>query len=208
MLASFHVFGCRISRAHRSRIGHLRERLHYYEGPYSAAGQAPRVQERVRLEKWQSCAAAGPRIGLRGQRPGGFLPFDRFDKPQTSGTGPVATAHPKPLITNAVEAMSGVPEGTPEVRISTSQTNTGDILAAVQDSGPALDARNPDRVFDPFYSTKARGLGIGLCICPSIIEAHEGRLWTSRSEPHGATFLFTLPVRSTGACPEEDRIEA
>jgi C4-dicarboxylate-specific signal transduction histidine kinase len=112
------------------------------------------------------------------------------------------------LITNAVEAMSGVPEGTRELRISTGQTNSGDILVAVQDSGPGLDAQNPDRVFDAFYSTKPRGLGIGLCICRSIIEAHEGQLWASPSEPHGATFQFTLAVHSDGASPEWDRTDA
>lgn len=105
------------------------------------------------------------------------------------------------LITNAVEAMNGVPEGTRELRISTGQTNSGDILIAVQDSGPGLDAQNADRVFDAFYSTKPRGLGMGLSICRSIIEAHEGRLWASLTEPHGAAFQFTLPVHSDGASP-------
>ena len=100
------------------------------------------------------------------------------------------------LIMNAVEAMSGVPEGTRELRVSTGETSNGDILVAVQDSGPGLDAQNLERVFDAFYSTKPGGLGIGLFICRSIIEAHEGRLWARRSEPHGATFQFTLPVHS------------
>ena len=97
------------------------------------------------------------------------------------------------LITNAVQAMSGVCEGTRELRISTGQTTSGDILVAVQDSGPGLDAQGSDHLFDAFYSTKPRGLGIGLSICRAIIEAHGGRLWASASEPHGATFQFTLP---------------
>ena len=97
------------------------------------------------------------------------------------------------LITNAVEAMSGVSEGTRELCVNTGRTNSGDILVAVQDSGPGLDTQNLDRVFDAFYSTKRRGLGIGLSICRSIIEAHKGRLWASRTERHGATFQFTLP---------------
>jgi C4-dicarboxylate-specific signal transduction histidine kinase len=97
------------------------------------------------------------------------------------------------LITNAVEAMSGVSEGTRQLWVNTGRTSSGDILAAVQDSGPGLDTQNLDRVFDAFYSTKPRGLGIGLSICRSIIEAHKGRLWASRTEPHGATFQFTLP---------------
>jgi C4-dicarboxylate-specific signal transduction histidine kinase len=97
------------------------------------------------------------------------------------------------LITNAVQAMSGVCEATRELRISTGQTTSGDILVAVQDSGPGLDAQSIDHLFDAFYSTKPRGLGIGLSICRAIIESHGGRLWASASEPHGATFQFTLP---------------
>jgi C4-dicarboxylate-specific signal transduction histidine kinase len=98
------------------------------------------------------------------------------------------------LVTNAVQAMSGVCEGTRELRISTDQTTSGDILVAVQDSGPGLEAQSLDHLFDAFYSTKPRGLGIGLSICRAIIEAHGGRLWASASQPHGATFQFTLPL--------------
>ena len=98
------------------------------------------------------------------------------------------------LITNAVQAMSGVCEATRELRISTGQTTSGDILVAVQDSGPGLGAESSDHLFDAFYSTKPRGLGIGLSICRAIIESHGGRLWASQSEPHGATFQFTLPL--------------
>jgi C4-dicarboxylate-specific signal transduction histidine kinase len=97
------------------------------------------------------------------------------------------------LLTNAVEAMSAVSEGTRELWVSTERTDSGEILVAVQDSGPGLDTENLARVFDAFYSTKPRGLGIGLSICRSIIETHRGRLWASRTEPHGATFQFTLP---------------
>jgi C4-dicarboxylate-specific signal transduction histidine kinase len=100
------------------------------------------------------------------------------------------------LVTNAVQAMSVGQKDTRELRITTGQTDRGDILVAVEDSGPGLDAQNPDRVFDEFYSTKPHGLGIGLAICRSIIEAHEGRLWASAADPHGATFKFTLPVHS------------
>jgi C4-dicarboxylate-specific signal transduction histidine kinase len=105
------------------------------------------------------------------------------------------------LINNAMQAMREGQEDTRELRISTGQTDRGDILVAVQDSGPGLDAQNPDRVFEEFYSTKPHGLGIGLSICRSIIESHEGRLWASPSRPHGATFQFTLPVHSDGAAP-------
>jgi signal transduction histidine kinase len=97
------------------------------------------------------------------------------------------------LITNAVEAMSGLYEGTRELCITTGQTSNGDVLVTVQDSGPGMDPQSSDHLFDAFYSTKPRGLGIGLSICRAIIEAHGGRLWVNLSEPHGATFQFTLP---------------
>ena len=100
------------------------------------------------------------------------------------------------LITNAVQAMSRVPAGTRELRIRTGRTHSGDILVVVQDSGPGLDAPNSDRVFDALYTTKLSGMGIGLSICRSIIEAHAGRLWATETEPHGAAFQFTLPVHS------------
>jgi C4-dicarboxylate-specific signal transduction histidine kinase len=103
------------------------------------------------------------------------------------------------LITNAVQAMTGVPESRRELRISAGQTNSGDILVAVQDSGPGLDPRHLDRVFDAFYSTKPGGLGIGLSICRSIVEAHGGRLWADLSESRGATFKFSLPANSDRA---------
>jgi PAS domain S-box-containing protein len=99
------------------------------------------------------------------------------------------------LITNAVEAMSSRPEGPRELQIRTSNGGSGEIVVVVQDSGPGLDAHNPERVFAPFYSTKLGGLGIGLSICRSIIEAHEGRLWAEASGLGGATFAFTLPDR-------------
>jgi signal transduction histidine kinase len=63
----------------------------------------------------------------------------------------------------------------------------------VQDSGPGLDPANFNRVFEPFYSTKQGGLGIGLSICRAIIEAHGGRLWVESNQPRGAMFAFTLP---------------
>jgi len=97
------------------------------------------------------------------------------------------------LITNAMEAMSGVYQGTRELCISTGQTAGGDVLVTVQDSGPGMDPQCPGDPFEASCSNKPRGLGIGLSICGAIIEAHGGRLWASVSEPHGATFQFTLP---------------
>jgi signal transduction histidine kinase len=67
------------------------------------------------------------------------------------------------------------------------------VLVALQDSGPGLEAAMPEQVFESFYTTKSTGLGLGLSICRSIIEAHGGRLWASTNLRHGATFQFTLP---------------
>ena len=69
------------------------------------------------------------------------------------------------------------------------------MLVTVRDSGPGLEAKNLDRVFDAFYTTKPQGLGMGLAICRSIIEAHGGRLWATANEGKGATFQFVLPTR-------------
>jgi C4-dicarboxylate-specific signal transduction histidine kinase len=96
------------------------------------------------------------------------------------------------LIMNAVEAMSGVGEGTRELLISTRKAEPNGVLVGVRDSGPGLAPAILERVFDAFYTTKSGGLGMGLSICRSIIEAHCGRLWASVNEPRGTTFVFTV----------------
>ena len=99
------------------------------------------------------------------------------------------------LIINAVEAMSCSNEGTRQLQINADRDGQQEIRIVVQDSGPGMAPESINRVFDPFYTTKSSGLGIGLSICRSIIEAHEGRLWVTAAEPKGAVFAFTLPVR-------------
>jgi PAS domain S-box-containing protein len=98
------------------------------------------------------------------------------------------------LILNAVEAMSSVEDGTRELSIRTEQSQTGGILVAVHDSGPGIDPVNLDRVFEPFYTTKTSGVGMGLSICQTIIHGHRGRLWMRANDPRGAVFQFTLPA--------------
>ena len=98
------------------------------------------------------------------------------------------------LILNAVEAMGSVEAGARELLISTERTKTGGVLVAVHDSGPGIDPRHLDRIFQAFYTTKPNGTGMGLSICRSIIEAHGGRLWATANAPRGAIFQFTLPV--------------
>jgi signal transduction histidine kinase len=78
--------------------------------------------------------------------------------------------------------------------IRTEQTQPGGVLIAVHDSGPGIDPEHLQRVFDPFYTTKDSGLGMGLSICRSIIDAHGGRLWVDANEPRGTVFQFTLPA--------------
>jgi PAS domain S-box-containing protein len=98
------------------------------------------------------------------------------------------------LILNAVEAMSSVEDGTRELSIRTEQSQPGSILVAVHDSGPGIDPANLERVFEPFYTTKTSGIGMGLSICQTIINALGGRLWMRANEPRGAVFQFTLPA--------------
>ena len=97
------------------------------------------------------------------------------------------------LILNAVEAVGSVQERPRELSISTEQGHTSGVLVAVRDSGPGIDPENLERVFEAFYTTKSSGVGMGLSICRSIVEAHGGRLWAEANEPRGAVFQFTLP---------------
>jgi PAS domain S-box-containing protein len=96
------------------------------------------------------------------------------------------------LIMNAIEAMSETSEGSRELLISTSKEALGSVIVAVRDSGPGLKRESITRLFDPFYTTKPAGMGMGLSICRSITEAHGGRLWVTPNIPQGAIFQFTL----------------
>jgi PAS domain S-box-containing protein len=98
------------------------------------------------------------------------------------------------LIMNAVEAMSEIREGSRELLISSGRTEAGSVLVKISDSGPGLPSGNSERIFQAFYTTKTSGLGMGLSICRSIVEAHAGRLWAMPNEPHGAVFCMALPV--------------
>jgi predicted ATPase/signal transduction histidine kinase len=95
------------------------------------------------------------------------------------------------LLINAIEAMSGMSEGPRELLVHTAKSELG-VLVSVRDLGPGLTPENVERLFEAFYTTKPGGLGVGLSISRSIIEAHGGRLWASANEPRGAVFQFTL----------------
>jgi C4-dicarboxylate-specific signal transduction histidine kinase len=99
------------------------------------------------------------------------------------------------LIMNAIEAMSGMSGRARELRIASCQPGPNRMLVAVTDLGPGLAPDCLERVFDSFYTTKPGGLGLGLSICRSIIEAHGGRLWASANVPRGAIFQFIVPLR-------------
>jgi len=103
------------------------------------------------------------------------------------------------LIINAIEALSSICEGTRELVITTDKSEPDGVLVEVRDSGPGLSSADLERVFDAFNTTKPGGLGMGLSICRTIIEAHGGRLWATAAEPRGATFRFTLPTQSNRA---------
>jgi C4-dicarboxylate-specific signal transduction histidine kinase len=99
------------------------------------------------------------------------------------------------LILNALQAMGAVSEGARKVTITTRQIELNDLYVGVQDTGPGLSPETFSRLFEPFYTTKPNGMGMGLTICRSIIEAHGGRLWVSACEPRGALFQFAIPAR-------------
>jgi PAS domain S-box-containing protein len=96
------------------------------------------------------------------------------------------------LIMNAIEAMSEISEGSRELLIGSRIESPDNVVVTVQDSGPGLTSGSLNHLFDPFYTTKPNGMGMGLSICRSIIEAHGGRLWATANSPRGAVFQFTL----------------
>jgi C4-dicarboxylate-specific signal transduction histidine kinase len=98
------------------------------------------------------------------------------------------------LILNAIEAMSETTGGKRELLIQTARADAESIRVSITDSGPGLSAEGLARLFEPFYTTKSGGLGVGLSICRSIIIAHGGRLWATANEPRGAVFQFTVPI--------------
>jgi PAS domain S-box-containing protein len=103
------------------------------------------------------------------------------------------------LVRNGVEAMQSVTDRPRELVIRSGQDETRHVLVSVTDCGVGIAAENADRLFNAFFTTKASGMGMGLSICRSIIEAHGGRLWATANVPHGAAFQFTLPVNADTA---------
>jgi signal transduction histidine kinase len=98
------------------------------------------------------------------------------------------------LLLNGIEAMDSVVDRPKELFVYSRQSSPETVLVEVRDSGSGL--KDPDRIFEAFFTTKENGMGMGLTICRSIIDAHRGRLWAASGEGQGTTFSFTLPVRA------------
>jgi PAS domain S-box-containing protein len=103
------------------------------------------------------------------------------------------------LVMNGIEAMQSIADRPRELTIRSRQDETQQVLVSVTDCGVGISAEDADRLFDPFFTTKSSGMGMGLSICRSIVEAHKGRLWATTNVPHGATFQLTLPVNADPA---------
>jgi C4-dicarboxylate-specific signal transduction histidine kinase len=95
---------------------------------------------------------------------------------------------------NAVEAMTSVSEGSRELSIAAKEAKSEGVLVSIADSGPGLTATKLGRLFEAFHTTKLGGLGMGLVICRSIVEAFGGRLWATANAPQGAIFQFMMPA--------------
>jgi len=102
------------------------------------------------------------------------------------------------LVRNAIDAMSAIEDRPRQLLISTARTGADGVVLAVHDSGLGIQPADVERIFEAFYTTKPRGLGMGLSICRTIVEAHGGRLWATQGEPHGAVFRFALPPSAEG----------
>jgi PAS domain S-box-containing protein len=103
------------------------------------------------------------------------------------------------LVMNGIQAMQSVTDRSRELVIRSGRDETSQVIVSVTDRGVGISAENADRLFDPFFTTKSSGMGMGLSICRSIVEGHGGRLWAAANMPYGATFQFTVPIKSDEA---------
>jgi signal transduction histidine kinase len=101
------------------------------------------------------------------------------------------------LIVNAVEAMLTIEDRERALLITSETFEDDSVQIAVSDNGPGIDPQTVQHVFDAFSTTKPEGMGMGLAISRSIIDAHGGRLWTEANDQYGVTFQFTLPIAAS-----------
>jgi C4-dicarboxylate-specific signal transduction histidine kinase len=106
------------------------------------------------------------------------------------------------LIMNAIEAMSSITNRERVLTVKSEELESDHVLITLQDSGTGIDPTHMDRIFDAFFTTKDRGMGMGLSICRSIIESHCGQLWASPHKPHGTSFYVKLPRAPSDKAPD------
>ena len=103
------------------------------------------------------------------------------------------------LLVNAAEAMDSVTDRARILKITLNRKEPSDILITVEDSGPSLESKDIERIFEPFYSTKPAGMGLGLAICRSIVEAHGGRMFATPGRWYGLAVHISMPATVIGA---------
>jgi C4-dicarboxylate-specific signal transduction histidine kinase len=103
------------------------------------------------------------------------------------------------LVMNGTDAMAAITDRRRVLSVKSDLDENGNLLVTVQDSGSGLPSQDVERIFDAFFTTKPEGMGMGLAISTSIVEAHNGRLWAAPQHPHGTAFHFTLPAAARGS---------
>jgi signal transduction histidine kinase len=112
------------------------------------------------------------------------------------------------LLINGVQAMAAASGARKTMLVRTSRPDPAHVLVLVRDSGTGITDEDAGRLFNAFFTTKPEGMGMGLSICRSIVEAHGGRIWAESNEEHGATLQFTLPLHPySGRCAPDDADE-
>jgi len=102
------------------------------------------------------------------------------------------------LVKNALEAMNSVRDRARVLLVKSEANESGDVFVTIEDAGPGIDPKSLDNIFQPFFTTKSKGMGMGLSICRSIIEAHHGRLWASSENGQGSVFNIRLAAVRPG----------
>jgi signal transduction histidine kinase len=109
------------------------------------------------------------------------------------------------LVKNAIDAMSGRPFGERHLRVATGSDGHSDVSFSIRDSGPGIPAEDRERIFNPFFTTKLHGMGLGLSICRTIVEEHGGNLRLTETGPGSSTFEIVLPIVPTQAQADEQQ---
>ncbi|MHA7778043.1 ATP-binding protein [Roseibium sp. M-1] len=152
------------------------------------------TQKRVAADLNRLLADTVQRSQAEAQLSGVALEAELFEKLPSVFANPIQLEQAiSNLVTNSIDAMSTVKDRKRLLRVKSAIYEYGTIVVSVEDSGVGMDRASKERVFEPFYTTKPDGMGMGLIFCRWVIEAHGGRLWVTDNEPHGAIFQFILP---------------